>query len=107
MTDTCFLWACYAGKISDIIESDQFQEPERIRAERKREIERLAAAEEASLSKKKKKKKKKDADEDNESEEEEAASLIEPFIKQLRGTEALRAMVRTQLCLDSFANFIQ
>ena len=61
-------------------------------------MERLAAAEQESLSKKQKKNKKKKADADDESEEdEEAVSLTEPFIKKLRGTEALRAMVRTQL----------
>ena len=60
-------------------------------------MERLAAAEEASDSKqKKKKKKKKKPDEDSEEEQEnERVSLTEPFIKKLRGTEALKAMVRT------------
>ena len=88
----------FAGKISDIIESDKFQEPERVRAEEKREMERLAAEEEATTDKKKKKKekkKKKQPDEDSGEEEEvDGVSLTEPFIKRLRGTEALKAMVR-------------
>jgi hypothetical protein len=97
-------WACRAGKISDIIELDQFQEPEKIRAEKIRELERLAAEEAASLSKKQKQKKKKKqvGDENEEEEDEEVVSLTEPFIKKLRGTEALQAMVRTRFCLTRF-----
>ncbi len=83
---------------------DQFQEPEKIRAEKIRELERLAAEEAASLSKKQKQKKKKKqvGDENEEEEDEEVVSLTEPFIKKLRGTEALQAMVRTRFCLTRF-----
>ena len=83
---------------------DQFQEPEKIRAEKIRELERLAAEEAASLSKKQKQKKKKKqvGDENEEEEDEEVVSLTEPFIKKLRGTEALQAMVRTRFCLTGF-----
>lgn len=90
------------GKISDVIEMDKFQDPERVREEERREAERLAAEEEAANKKqqKSKKKKKKKGDQEEEAEEEEVVSLADPFIKKLRGTKELNQLVCATLCFD-------